>query len=63
MLPKQFATDALKTTSKRVIQKTTEATGDLIYNTLQIKLQKSQEVRRKTFQPVTNEEENTGLDR
>ena len=27
---KQSATDALKTTSKRVIQKTTEANGDLI---------------------------------
>ena len=29
---KQFATDAFKTSSKRVIQKTTEATGDLIGN-------------------------------
>ena len=28
------ATDALKTTSKRVIQKTVEATGDLIGNTI-----------------------------
>ena len=29
---KQSATDALKTTSKRAIQKTEEATGDLICN-------------------------------
>ena len=29
---KQTATDALKTTSKRVIQKTAEAIGDFIYN-------------------------------
>ena len=29
---KQSATDALKTTSKKVIQKTAEATGDLIGN-------------------------------
>ena len=29
---KQFATDALKTASKRVIQKTAKATGDLIGN-------------------------------
>ena len=28
--PKQSATDALKITSKKVIQKTAEATGDLI---------------------------------
>ena len=30
--PKQSATDALKTTSKIVIQKTAESTGDLIGN-------------------------------
>ena len=29
---KQYATDALKTSSKRVIQKTAEASGDLICN-------------------------------
>ena len=29
---KKFATDALKTYSKRIIQKTAEATGDLIGN-------------------------------
>ena len=32
------ATDALKTTSKRVIQKTAEATGDLIGNTIADKI-------------------------
>ena len=31
-LAKKSATDALKTFSKRVIQKTVEATGDLISN-------------------------------
>ena len=34
---KQFPTDALKTTSKRVIQKTVEATSDLIDNKIAIK--------------------------
>ena len=34
---KQFRTDALKTTSKRVIQKTVEATSDLIDNKIAIK--------------------------
>ena len=29
---KKSATDAIKTTSKRAIQKPAEATGDLIYN-------------------------------
>ena len=29
---KKFTTDAIKTTSKRAIQQTTEATGDLIVN-------------------------------
>ena len=29
---KKSATDAIKTASKRAIQKTAEATGDLIYN-------------------------------
>ena len=30
--PEQFATDTLKTTSKKMIQRTTEATGDLTGN-------------------------------
>ena len=37
---KQSATDAPKTTSKRVIQKTAEATGDLIGNTITDKITK-----------------------
>ena len=35
---KQSATDALKTSSERVIQKTAEATGDLIYNKIANKI-------------------------
>ena len=38
---KQSATDALKTTSKRAIQKTAEATGDLMVIELLLKSQKS----------------------
>ena len=37
---KKFATDALKTSSKRVIQKTAEATGDLIGNKIPNKITK-----------------------
>ena len=37
---KQFGTDALKTTSKRVIQKTSEATGDLIRNKIADRIKK-----------------------
>ena len=36
---KKSTADAIKTSSKRAIQKTTEATGDLIGNKLQIKFQ------------------------
>ena len=35
---KKSATDAIKTTSKRAIQKTAEATGDLIYNKIADKI-------------------------
>ena len=35
---KKSATDAIKTSSKRVIQKTAEATGDLIGNKIAIKI-------------------------
>ena len=35
---KKFATDAIKTASKRAIQKTTEATGDLIGNKIADKI-------------------------
>ena len=37
--PKKSATDAIKTTSKRAIQKTAEATGDGIGNKIDVKLQ------------------------
>ena len=37
---KQSATDTLRTTSKRVTQKTAEATGDLISNTITDKIMK-----------------------
>ena len=35
---KQFATDALKTTSERALQRTAEATGDLTVNKIAIKI-------------------------
>ena len=35
---KKFTTDAIKTASKRVIQKTAEATGDLIGNKIADKI-------------------------
>ena len=35
---KKSATDAIKTASKRVIQKTAEATGDLIGNKIAVKI-------------------------
>ena len=47
---KQSATDALKATSIKVIQKTAEATGDLIGNTAADKLQKSQKLRNRLIQ-------------
>ena len=48
-------TDALKTTSKRVIQKT-EATGDLIGNKMLIKLRWSQKTsQQNNSKTVTNE--------
>ena len=37
---KQSATDALKTSSKRVIQKTAEVTGDLIGNKISNRIRK-----------------------
>ena len=53
---KQAATDPIKTSSKRVIQKTAEATGDLIGNKIANKITKvsknSQEI---TSEIVTNE--------
>ena len=47
---KQSATDAIKTTSKKVIQKAAEATGDLIGIRMLIELRKSQEVQRRIMQ-------------
>ena len=47
---KQSATDALKSTSIKVIQKTAEATGDLIGNKAADKLQKSQKLRNRLIQ-------------
>ena len=38
---KQSTTDALKTSSKKLIQKTAEATGDLIGNIIATKIKKS----------------------
>ena len=47
---KQFATDALKTTSQRVIQKTAEATGDFIGNKIAIRITKVQKIYNKYIQ-------------
>ena len=47
---KKSATDALKTSSKRVIQKTAEATGDLIGNKFLIVLQKFHKIHNKIIQ-------------
>ena len=48
--PKQSATDALKTASKRAIQKTAGATVDLTGNKLMINLQRSHEVHHRIVQ-------------
>ena len=60
---KKCATDALESTSKRVIQKTAEATGDLIGNKVTVKITK---FRRSSPQnssgTVKNETANIGLD-
>ena len=50
---KQSVTDALKTASKRAIQKTTEATGDLIGNKI---------ADNKNFAILSNEAENIDHD-
>ena len=53
---KQSATDALKTTSKREIQKTAEAIDDLIGNKMLIKLRWSQKTsQQNNSKTVTNE--------
>ena len=57
---KKSATDALKTFSKRAIQKTTEATSDLIGNTIANKTRKvsrsSQQNNSKTIRNEHNKE-------
>ena len=57
---KQSATDALKTSSKRVIQKIAEATGDLIGNKFANKITKisnnSQQNNTETFTNKHNKE-------
>ena len=53
---KQSATDAIKTFSKRVIQKTAEATGDLIGNKIANKISKlSQNSQQNNSETATNE--------
>ena len=53
---KQFATDALKTSSKRVIKKAAEATGDLIGNKTANKITKlSKKSQQYNSEIVTNE--------
>ena len=46
---RKYAADGIKTTSKKVIQKTAEARGDLIGKKLLIKLQKFQKVHHKVI--------------
>ena len=53
---KQSATDAVKTTWKRVIQKTTDATGDLIGNKIADKITKvSKNSQQNNSETVTND--------
>ena len=53
---KQFATDAFKTVSKRAIQKTAEATGDLIGNKIANRITKvSKNSPQNNSETVTNE--------
>ena len=61
---KQSATDALETVSKRVIQITAEASGDLIDSKIADKITKvSRTSPQNSSETVTNEAENIGLDR
>ena len=53
---RQSATDALKTTSKRVIQNTAEATGDLISNKTATRITRiSKNAQQNNSKTVTNE--------
>ena len=47
---KQSATDALKTSSKKFIQKTAEGTSDLVGNKIANKITKFQKIHDKIFQ-------------
>ena len=61
---KQSATDALKSASKRAIQKTAEAAGDLIGNTITDKITKVPRTSpQNSLGIVTNETENIEVDR
>ena len=52
----QFTTDVLKTTSKRVIQKTVETTGDLISNKSSDKITKaSKNSQKSNSETITND--------
>ena len=52
---KKSATDAVKTTSKRAIQKTVEATGDLIGNKIADKIASVSKKSSAKLQPENNE--------
>ena len=53
---KQSVTDALKTTSKRVIQKTAKATGDFVGNEIANRITKvSQNSQQNNSETVTND--------
>ena len=56
IMPKKSATDALKTSSKRVIQKAVEATGDLLGNKIANKMTNlSKNSQQDNSETVTNE--------
>ena len=63
-LAKKSATDALKTFSKRVIQKTVEATGDLISNKIANRITKVSKISQQNkSETVTNEHDDMYLQR
>ena len=59
-LPKQYVTDALKTASKRAIQKTGEITGDLIGNKI---TKMSKTWPKNSSEEIGSETENIWLDK
>ena len=61
---KQSAIDLFETASKRAIEKTAEAAGDLIGNKVADKITKVSRISpQNKLETVTNAEENVGLDR